>query len=110
MQIRGPAANIVMSGEASIPRETQNLRVRVQPTLSESVAVGAALGGAVINPVAGLVTYIVQKALEDPVEKLFAFEYEVTGTWNDPVVRKLGKTAPARTSTDAPAGPLGPVK
>ena len=109
MQIRGPAASIVLSGQASVPDETQDLHVAVQPTLSESVAVGAALGGAVINPVAGVVTYIVQKALEDPVEKFFAFEYEVTGTWKDPVVKKLGKKESATPPTDGPAGQIGPL-
>ena len=83
-----------MRGEASVPAETQNLKVTVQPTLSESVAVGAALGGAVVNPVAGVVTYIVQKALEDPVEKFFAYDYAITGTWDDPVVEKLGERSP----------------
>lgn len=107
MQIRGPAANILMSGQASVPAETQDLRVKVQPTLSESVAVGAALGGAVINPVAGVVTYIVQKALEDPVEKLFAFEYEVTGTWADPVVEKVDRKSPDANGESRP-GSAGP--
>lgn len=110
MQIRGPAANILMSGDASVPAETQHLRVKVQPTLSESVAVGAALGGAVINPVAGVVTYIVQKALEDPVEKFFAFEYEVTGTWNDPLVKKLSKKESATPAAETPAGQVSPLR
>ncbi len=102
LEIRGPAARVFMRGEASVPDETQNLRVTVQPTLSESVAVGAALGGAVVNPVAGVVTYIVQKVLEDPVEKFFAFEYAVTGTWDDPVVEKKGRRPPPAPK-DAPA-------
>jgi uncharacterized protein YhdP len=58
----------------------------VQPTLSESVAIGAAIA----NPVAGVATYLAQKVLRDPVEKIFAFEYAVTGTWADPKVVKLG--------------------
>jgi uncharacterized protein (TIGR02099 family) len=106
LEIRGPAARIFMRGQASVPDETQDLEVTVQPTLSESVAVGAALGGAVVNPVAGVVTYIVQKALEDPVEKLFAFEYSVTGTWDDPVVEKVGKRKlPAPTEVKVPLAP-----
>jgi len=106
LEIRGPAARIFMRGQASLPEETQDLHVTVQPTLSESVAVGAALGGAVVNPVAGVVTYIVQKALEDPVEKLFAFEYSVTGTWDDPVVEKVGKRK--LPESVAPKVPLAP--
>lgn len=90
LEIFGPAARVFMSGHADAARETQNLRVRVQPTLSESVAVGSAIAttGA-INPALGLAAYLVQKALRDPVEKLFSFEYAVTGAWADPKVEKL---------------------
>lgn len=87
LEIRGPAARVVMKGAADIDKETQDLRVTVQPTLSESIAIGAAAG--LINPVAGVVTYLAQKVLSDPVEKLFAFDYSITGSWSDPVVEKL---------------------
>lgn len=93
LEIRGPAARVRMRGSADIDAETQELRVAVQPTLSESVAVGAAAG--LVNPVAGVVAYVAQKVLSDPIEKLFAYEYTITGTWADPVVRK---------SSDAAAG------
>jgi uncharacterized protein (TIGR02099 family) len=95
-QIRGPAARVDMSGSADVVAETQDLRVIVQPTLSESIAIGAAAG--LVNPVAGVVTYLAQKVLSDPIEKLFAFEYAVTGTWADPQVAKRGAAAlpPAR--------------
>ena len=42
-----------------------------------------------INPVAGVVTYLAQKALSDPIEKFFAFNYAVTGGWADPKVEKV---------------------
>ena len=84
-----------MSGEADAVKETQNLRVKVQPTLSESIAVGSVLATAgAIHPAVGLATYLVQKALRDPVEKLFSFEYAVTGGWSDPKVEKLAAAKP----------------
>lgn len=90
LDLFGPAARVYMSGEADAVRETQNLRVKVQPTLSESIAVGSAIAttGA-IHPAIGLAAYLVQKVLRDPVEKLFSFEYGVTGSWSDPKVDKL---------------------
>ncbi|MBS0348410.1 MAG: TIGR02099 family protein [Proteobacteria bacterium] len=90
LDLFGPAARVYMSGEADSVRETQNLRVKVQPTLSESIAVGSAIAttGA-IHPAIGLAAYLVQKVLRDPVEKLFSFEYGVTGSWSDPKVDKL---------------------
>ncbi|MFT3759155.1 YhdP family protein [Thauera sp.] len=92
LEIRGPAARVRMRGSADVEAETQDLRVAVQPTLSESVAIGAAAG--LLNPVAGVVTYLAQKALSDPIERLFAYEYEITGTWSDPAVRRLGGAQP----------------
>ena len=86
LRIRGPAARVSMKGDVDLANETQNLRVKVQPTLSESVAIGAALA----NPVAGVATYLAQKVFRDPFEKIFAFEYAVTGTWADPKVMKVG--------------------
>ncbi|MBL8438334.1 MAG: TIGR02099 family protein [Zoogloeaceae bacterium] len=97
LEIRGPAARVALSGTADLARESQDLVVRVQPTLSESVAIGAA--ASLLNPVAGVVTYLAQKALSDPIEKLFAFNYRVTGQWQDPKVEKLesgSETRPGR--------------
>jgi len=88
LEIRGPAARVRMRGTADVKAETQSLRVAVQPTLSESIAIGAA--ASLLNPVAGVVAYLAQKALSDPIEKLFAYEYEITGTWDDPDVQRLG--------------------
>jgi uncharacterized protein (TIGR02099 family) len=85
-RIRGPSARVSMKGEVDLARETQNLRVKVQPTLSESVALGAAIA----NPVVGVATYLAQKVLRDPFEKMFTFDYAVSGSWADPKVVKLG--------------------
>ncbi len=87
LSIAGPAARIWITGTANVEQETQDLLVLVQPTLSESVAIGAAAG--LINPVAGVIAYLAQKALSDPIERMFAFGYAITGTWADPVVEKL---------------------
>lgn len=87
LSIRGPSAKVFMSGSTDLAAETQDLRVRVQPTLSESVALGAAIAG----PVAGVATLLAQKVLKDPIEKLFSYEYGVTGTWQDPQVVKLAE-------------------
>ena len=107
LHIQGPAAKVFMKGEASIPSETQNLRVRIQPALGD----GVALGAMVINPVIGLAAWAAQKVLRDPLDQIFAFEYEVTGSWSDPKVEKLGGLKPPTLLPNgAPASvpPLGP--
>ena len=80
----GPAARVEMRGEVNLSGETQRLDVKVLPALSESVALGAAF----LNPAIGIAALLAQKALNDPINQLAAFEYEVSGTWTEPMVLK----------------------
>jgi len=84
-RMRGSAADVAMKGQADLARETQDLHVRVTPKLGDSAA--TVVG--VINPVAGILTYIGQRALKDPLGQIFAFEYRITGSWTNPKVAKL---------------------
>lgn len=86
LRIQGPAAKILMSGSVNLPQETQSLTVRVQPSIGESLSVGAIL---MAHPAVGAIAYLVQKLLRDPIDQAFAHEYSVTGTWADPKVEKL---------------------
>ena len=95
-RIQGPAARVVMKGKVDLARETQDLRVRVTPFLSESVSIAGALIG---GPVAGVATFLAQKMLKDPIDKMAAFEYDVTGTWKDPQVAKV----PVKSRNDGEA-------
>jgi uncharacterized protein (TIGR02099 family) len=90
-RVRGPSANVVMSGTVDLAHETQNLRVRITPQLTESVAVAGALVG---GPIAGVAAYLAQKALKDPVGQFASFEYDVSGTWSEPTVKRVPRPAP----------------
>jgi uncharacterized protein (TIGR02099 family) len=94
--MEGSAARVGMRGQVDLAAETQNLVVRVTPSLSESIAVA----GAIVNPAVGVAAYLAQKALKDPFNQIASFEYSVTGTWADPVVARINKpvetTSPRR--------------
>ena len=94
LQIQGPSAKVLMSGSVNLVTETQNLKVRVQPAVGESIAVGTMIA----NPIAGAVVWAAQKIFKDPLDQAFAFEYAVTGSWADPKVDKLGPPKPAEES------------
>jgi len=89
LHISGPAAKVVMDGSINLGHETQNLHVRIQPAVGESIAVGAMLA----NPVIGAAVWAAQKLLNNPLDQAFAFDYMVSGSWADPKVEKLGNTA-----------------
>ena len=89
-RIIGPSARVTMSGDVDLARETQKLRVRITPSISDSVSIAGALIG---GPVAGVAAYLAQKILKDPLDQLVSYEYGVTGTWSDPQVAKIDRPA-----------------
>jgi uncharacterized protein YhdP len=88
-RMRGSSAQVEMSGEVDLSQETQNMRVRVVPSLGDSASTVIAL----VNPLLAIPAAIAQKILKDPLGHIFAFDYAVTGAWSDPKVAKLGVEA-----------------
>ena len=99
LQIDGPSARVVMRGDVDLQRETQRLFVNVQPELGGT----AALGVAVVNPVAGVATWVAHKVLQSPLNHIFGFDYLVTGTWDDPKVEKLSASEPVPAAPRLPS-------
>jgi len=102
LKLVGPAAKVEISGEANIAKETQQLSVRILPALSSSLSAGAALlfiANPIIGAAVGAGTLFAQKVLKDPLEQMFSYEYQVTGSWTDPVVTR-GSVATAAVSPD----------
>jgi uncharacterized protein (TIGR02099 family) len=90
-RMRGPAAEVMMAGKADLAKETQDLRVRVIPSLGGSAATAVAI----VNPVAGVAAAVAQTLLKNPLGQIFAAEFSVTGSWADPKVARIVSTAPA---------------
>jgi uncharacterized protein YhdP len=102
LKLVGPSAKVDISGDADLAKETQRLNVRVQPALSSSLSAGAALlflANPLVGAAVGAGSLVAQAILQDPVEKMFRYEYTVTGSWSDPVVtRNAGSNASAAPS------------
>jgi len=79
-RMNGPAADVFMSGETNIIKETQDLNVKVTPHISDSLSLAALAGG----PLAGAVAFVAQKILKDPLNKILTSEYRIIGTWENP--------------------------
>ncbi|MFZ2541016.1 MAG: YhdP family protein [Gallionella sp.] len=95
-RIDGSSARVTMKGSVDLNTETQNLRVRVLPTLGDSVSL---IGAFAAGPAVGIGSLILNKVLGDPLDKLVSFEYNVTGSWSDPNVVKVGGVQPKQNNT-----------
>lgn len=90
-KIEGSAAKVTMRGQVDLEHETQNLKVRVLPTLGNSVSL---VGAFAAGPAVGVGVFLANKLLREPLDKMVSFEYNITGTWSDPNVVKLGEAKP----------------
>lgn len=97
-RMSGGAAVVAMQGKVDLARETQDLRARVVPGLDGTASTVAWL---MVSPVVGLGTLLAQKILKNPLGQIFAYEYGITGSWDDPKVEKVGIVPDAAT---APTG------
>ena len=92
--MRGPAADVNISGQVDLSLETQALDVKVIPQLGDTASTVVGL----VNPVAGVATLLAGRLFKNPLGKIFAFDYKVTGTWADPKVDKVEAVAtPSQT-------------
>jgi len=84
--LRGPSAQVRMSGKVDLVKETQDLRAHVEPSVGDSVSGVVAV---VINPVWGLGALLLQKILKNPLGQVLSFEYHITGTWEKPIPERV---------------------
>ena len=97
----GPAAEAKIKGETNLKTETQNLRVRIRPHISDSLSLAAFAGG----PITGVAAFVAQKLLKDPFNKIVQSEYVISGTWNKPVEVESEKTETQKPSDKSPLHP-----
>ena len=101
LRMRGVQAAVLMEGSADVGRETQNLRVIVVPEINAGTA---SLAYAVINPAVGLGSFLAQLFLRRPLIAANTREFTVQGSWADPKVERVERSATAPLpDMDAPA-------
>jgi uncharacterized protein (TIGR02099 family) len=82
--MEGPSAQVEMTGQVDLAKETQNVKLRVVPSLGDTASAALVF----INPLLIFPAAIAQRILRDPLGHIFAFNYTVTGSWGEPDVAK----------------------
>jgi uncharacterized protein YhdP len=101
--MRGVSANVSIDGSADLAHETQNLHVRVLPQVN--LGTGSIAYALLVNPVIGLGTLAIGEVLRDPLSKALAFEYNVSGPWDDPAIVRVERTGAFPGTPVLPASP-----
>jgi uncharacterized protein (TIGR02099 family) len=79
-------ANVVMSGQINIPKQTQDLRITIFPTID---ATAGSLAAFAINPIVGLGALVGQYLLTSQINRSLQSDYLIQGSWDDPEVIPL---------------------
>jgi uncharacterized protein (TIGR02099 family) len=101
LKLAGPAAAVGIKGFVDLGQETQQLVVRVTPSLSSGVSAGAAvlfLANPLVGAAVGAGALLAQKLFNNPIDQMFSYEYRVTGPWADPLVERVNRPVAAMPS------------
>ena len=98
-KMRGTSSVILMDGTVDLKDETQNLNVVVIPEMNAGAA--SVAYGLAVNPIIGLGSFLAQFLLKNPLSQAFTQEYQITGPWKDPAIKKIAtKRKTANEPTD----------
>lgn len=86
LKIRSSSAEITMSGAIDLEKATQDLRVKVVPSARRGVTALATI----LNPAVAVGIAVAQNILKDPIGQILAYEYTVSGSWDEPKVEQVG--------------------
>ncbi len=86
-KMRGTSSVVLMDGSVDLKDETQNLNVVVIPELNAGAA--SVAYGLAVNPIIGLGSFLAQFVLKNPLAQAFTQEYQITGPWKDPTIKKM---------------------
>lgn len=82
----GPVAYASMKGDLNLVKHTYDLNLKISPHITASLPVVATIAG---GPIAGVAAWVANKIINQSMQKISAYSYQVSGPWNDPVIQQL---------------------
>jgi uncharacterized protein (TIGR02099 family) len=88
LEVSGPAAKIAITGRAGLEAQDYDEVVTVTPSLNSSLPIAGAIAG---GPAVGAAVIVAEKLLHGRIglNEMGRKQYRVTGTWSDPVIKRL---------------------
>jgi uncharacterized protein (TIGR02099 family) len=101
--IKGTSATIEVSGRTGLVAKDYDQRVTVIPQVSSTLPIAGAIAG---GPVVGAAVFLADKLVGDKFNRMTRVRYQVSGSWDDPVYRRLdyksGNSNRVRIEADEP--------
>lgn len=104
LDLDAPSLNMEVRGQVGLLARNYDQRVKVIPDVSAGVTLGALLLG---GPAAGVLALIAQEVLDQPLDQVGQLRYHLTGSWDDPQVASVNRTASEPAVGGRPFNPQG---
>lgn len=99
LQIKGPAADIAITGRTDLRAREYDQTMKVVPHLSNTLPIVGAIAGGPLGAAAG---FVVQSILRKPLNQAGETTYRVSGSWDKPTIVLVAKTTKAHGKLNAP--------
>lgn len=106
--IRSPSLRIEVKGRVGLSARDYDQHVSVYPDVS-GISLGALLlGGATLatGPLLPLMAVVANQVIDKPLNEVTQLDYQLTGSWDNPEIRRTGDNPPAKAATSS-AEPVG---
>lgn len=94
--IGSTVALVDLNGRIGLGAEDYDLKMTVAPQLGGNVS----LISAVLNPVAGVAIYLLNKIFKDQINQWLRYEYLISGDWKKPQIKRIVLQANQKEPTD----------
>jgi len=91
--IKGSSAKIDIAGRTGLVARDYDQLVTVTPQVSSTLPIAGVIAG---GPAIGAAVFLADKLVGDKFNRMTRIQYQVTGSWDDPVYKKLGSEAENR--------------
>ncbi len=98
LTVRGPSVRIDVRGDVGLAAQDYDQVITVTPN-TKGITLGALLLGgatAVAAPVLPLIAVIANQVLDKPLGQVTQLTYRLTGSWDNPEIKKLDQTVQAK--------------
>lgn len=92
LKIAGPSVKVEVKGRVGLSARDYDQYITVYPGLSSGVTLGALLLG---GPAAGALMLVAQQVLDKPLDQVTQLSYRLTGSWDNPQIKRADGSAPA---------------
>ncbi|OUD13752.1 YhdP family protein [Thioflexithrix psekupsensis] len=84
--VQSSAARVLITGKTNFLHKTYQQIATVTPHISNTLPIAGIIAGGLT---AGAVTLIVQRLLQEQIDKTIQYHYQITGDWAEPIVERI---------------------